>query len=83
LEKEFGPTLTAPDLINPEARTANAILLVDGQKTTPFNFLPDGAWAKQSNSELRKQIIENTKQKYGKPKEEVEKEIRDRAKLLF
>ncbi len=82
LEKEFGPTLTAPDLINPEARTANAILLVDGQKTTPFNFLPS-KWPEGNNQELRRQIIENTKQKYGKPKEEVEKEIRDRAKLLF
>ena len=82
LEKEFGPTLTAPDLINPEARTVNAILLVDGQKTTPFNFLPS-KWPEENNAELRKQIIENTKQKYGKPREEVEKEIRDRAKLLF
>ena len=83
LEKEFGPTLTASDLINPEARTLNAILLVDGQKTTPFNFLPSADWAKESNTDLRRQIIENTKQKYGKPKEEVEQEIRDRAKLLF
>ena len=84
LESEFAPEMSASDLMNPERFTANARVLIDGQKTTPFNMmaqnyddiaLPD--------YELKKQIIENTKRKYGKDKAEVEEEIKDRAKFLF
>jgi hypothetical protein len=82
LEKEFGPTLTASDLMTPERFTCNAILLVDGQKTTPFNISvpPQDP---NTDADFRKQLVEMTKQKYGRPREEIEQEIKDRAKLLF
>jgi len=82
LEKEFGPTFTAQDLMMPERFTFNTIMLVDGQKTTPFNIAPPNL-TPDIDPEFRKELIEMTKQKYGKPREEVEQEIRDRAKLLF
>lgn len=82
LEKEFAPTFSAKDLMTPDKFTCNTVLLVDGQKTTPFNFGPPPP-SSNTNPEMRKELIEMTKQKYGKPKEEVEKEIKDRAKLLF
>ncbi len=86
LEKEFNP-LTVQDIANPEARTYNAILLVDGQRTTPFNInaeFDDFFKIDMKEAEAKKKrIIENSKQRYGKNREEVEREIRDRAKLLF
>ncbi len=93
LEPEFTP-LTIPDIANPEARTFNCIELVDGQRTSPFNvqaYYPDYFKIEDKNhpeymvaaEEKRKRIIENTKMKYGRPKAEVEQDIKDRAKLLF
>lgn len=82
LEKEFGPTLSAQDLMTPERFTFNSIMLVDGQKTTPFN-ISGPPLTSDIDPEFRKFLIEETKRKYGKPKDEIEKEIRDRAKLLF
>ena len=91
LESEFSP-LTIQDIANPEARTYNAILLVDGQRTAPFNIgakfddffeITKDPEKKAMAEEKKKKIIEMSKQKYGKPLEEIEKEIKDRAKLLF
>ena len=90
LEAEFSP-LSVQDIANPEARTYNAILLVDGQRTSPFNisatfprFFDMIKGEKMNEAEAkRKQIIQMTKDKYGTPREEVEKQIKDRAKLLF
>jgi TraM recognition site of TraD and TraG/Type IV secretory system Conjugative DNA transfer len=83
LQKEFQPTLNAADLQNPERFTANTIMLVDGQKTTPFNIKPKPL-SDTKNPELKKQIIEDTKAKYGHPVEEVEKDIKNRVeKFLF
>jgi hypothetical protein len=82
LEKEFGPILTPQDIMNPEARSCNAILLANGQKTAPFNFSVP-AWPEGYNPDKRRLLLDMTKQKYGRNKDEVEKEIRDRAKLLF
>jgi hypothetical protein len=140
LESEFSP-LTVQDIANPEARTFNTIILVDGQRTAPFNvtanysgyrdrtrrtllfknkerekpfplddkstyeecakyaaeigqILPpydyDDYFAIEKDKNLMKRaqdqkllLIEMTKEKYGKPREQVEQEIKDRAKLLF
>lgn len=82
LEKEFGPILTPQDIMNPEARSCNAILLANGQKTQPFNFSVP-AWPDGYNHDKKRMLMDMTKQRYGRDKAEVEKEIRDRAKLLF
>jgi flagellar basal body-associated protein FliL len=83
LEAEFAPEITANDLMNPEVYTINARILVNGQKTPSFNFSPENLISKSIDKEMRKQIIEYTKKKYGRPRAEVEEEIRDRGKLLF
>jgi flagellar basal body-associated protein FliL len=83
LEAEFAPEITANDLMNPEVYTINARILVNGQKTPSFNFSPENLISKSIDKEMRKQIIEYTKKKYGRPRAEVEEEIKDRGKLLF
>jgi hypothetical protein len=83
LVKEYGPTLTSADLQNPERFTCNTILLVDGQKTTPFNLKPPPL-SDTIDIEFKAQIIEETKQKYGSPPEIIEKEIKERVdKFMF
>lgn len=82
LEKDFSPTLSLQDLMNPESFTCNAILLVNGQKTTPFNFR-SSTWPGKADPDMRKRLMEKTKQKYGKPIKEIEEEIKNRSKLLF
>ncbi len=82
LEKEFSPTFSVQDLMTPARFTYNAVLLVDGQKTTPFNIAapaPD----KNISSDNRKRLIDMTKNKYGRDRAEIEKEIKERSKLLF
>jgi hypothetical protein len=83
LESYFSPTLTAEDLMNPEKYTINSRILVDGQMTTPFNFFPENTFSKEIDKQIRLDIIEMTKQKYGKARDLIEQEIRDRGKLLF
>jgi hypothetical protein len=83
LAKEFEPTLTAHDLQDPERFTANSIVLLDGQKTLPFNIAPPPL-NDNIDVDFKNKLIEDSKNKYGKPREEVEKEIKERAnKFLF
>ncbi|GAB4147523.1 MAG: hypothetical protein OHK0017_09320 [Patescibacteria group bacterium] len=83
LEKIFAPQFSTQDLMNPEKYTANIKMLADGQLLTPFNIRPINALSRPIDKDFYNQVIERTKQKYGRPREEIEKEIRDRAKLLF
>jgi len=83
LAKTFAPYLTAADLQKPERYTANSIVMVDGQRTTPFNIAPP-APSKNIDPDLRKKVIQLSTEKYGKTREEVEEEIKERAdKFLF
>lgn len=82
LETEFGPTLTASDIANPKKYTFNAIVMNDGQRDTPLNIF-SMPLSKDVNVEFKKTLINMSKQIYGKPREQVEKEISDRAELLF
>ena len=91
LETEFAP-LTAGDISNPEAYTFNTICLVNGQRTTPFNVKAkyDDYIALENDPELmkkgetqRREILEMVAQKYGRDRLDVEKEIKDRAKIFF
>ena len=82
LESEFAPELTANDLMNPEKFTANARILVNGQKTTPFNLRP-AMMVEGRGLEFKAMMIEKTKAKYGKTPAEIEKEIKERGELPF
>jgi flagellar basal body-associated protein FliL len=83
LVKEFEPTLTASDLMNPERYTANTRILVNGEKTRPFNIAPVDL-SPNTDSEMKKLLLELTKEKYGKSLESIKKDIKDRQeKYLF
>lgn len=78
LEKEFSPVFNQNDIINVEKFTANIKLLIDGTASRPFNMgtilPPDG------NVKMMKALKELSRLKYGRAREEVEAEIKSRAK---
>lgn len=79
LQKEFAPVFSAYDLVNVEQYTAYVKLLIDNTAAKPFNMfvyppLP-------GNKELAAAIKELSRLKYGRPRELVEAEIMERARL--
>ncbi len=74
LEKEFEPTITAQDLVNLPNFNFYIKLMVDGITSQPFlaQTLPPAPAPLQT---FEKEIIERSRQKYGTPQPEVEKEI--------
>lgn len=79
LEKEFQPTFNAYDLINIENRTAYVKLLINGTASKPFN-MATLAPAK-GDPKLAAALKQLSRLKYGRPKEIVEAEIEERARL--
>ncbi len=74
LEKEFLPTFTQEDLVNLGLRQIYLKLMIDSVTSPPFSAttlppikLPENTYVKE--------IIENTRQIYSRPKAVVEKEI--------
>lgn len=76
LVKRFEPTFAVSDILKLDNRNAYVSMLVDGVPVKPFNIrtpdLPEG----------NKEIIESLKElsflKYGRPRDEVEKEVMDK-----
>ena len=79
LQKEFAPVFNAYDLINVEQYTSYLKLLIDNTAAKPFNMLVYGP--QPGNKELAAAIKELSRLKYGRPKEIVEAEIMERARL--
>ena len=77
LEKEFKPTLTSRDLMNPERFTCNARIMLNGQKTTPFNLRVNDL-SKEINKEQSTFIVEQSKLLYGTAIDDVETDIKTR-----
>lgn len=77
LQKAFQPTFTAEDLIKTPNYNAVSTVLVNGFPSSPFNIklLPPLG---KSNPELREAIKQYSASKYGRPKEVVSAEIRQR-----
>ena len=78
LIKEFEPYLKVSDLISIDNFWAYVRLMVEGKTSPPFNittFPP-----KKGNLEQVEFLKERSFQKYGKLKEEVEREIKERLK---
>jgi Helicase HerA, central domain len=82
LEKEFKPTLTARDLMNPERYTCNARIMLNGQKTTPFN-LRVANLSPDTNKEMYSFIVQQSKLLYGTAVEDVENDIKNRIQVGF
>jgi len=81
LEKEYKPQLAAEDLINlPKYHFVNKIT-VDGSQTAPFTgrSLPP-SWVEQN---LKQQIINHSRQKYGAPKATIEDKINRWAESVY
>ncbi|TSC84935.1 MAG: hypothetical protein G01um101413_319 [Parcubacteria group bacterium Gr01-1014_13] len=79
LAKEFAPVFSAYDLVNVEQYTAYAKLLIDNTAAKPFNMLTYPP--RTGNKELAAAIKELSRLKYGRPREIVEAEIAERARL--
>ncbi|MBP7928069.1 hypothetical protein KAZ57_02895, partial [Patescibacteria group bacterium] len=82
LENYFGPTFTSKDISNLPIGNAYMRLLVDGHPTPPFSAnLPWDVISTnvEKSKDVASKIIENSRMKYGKPVEDVEAYINDRA----
>ena len=76
LEKQFHPVFSANDIMNLENYHAYIRILAHGTPTKPFNIkaLPPSEGAREQIEELKQMSY----QKYGVPREEVEKVILDK-----
>lgn len=80
LEKQFAPTFSASDLMNIDNRNAYLRLLVGGKPAKPFNIeVPPPPKGDVDRVEALKDM---SYQKYGKPREEVERLVLEKYKIL-
>ncbi|WKZ29455.1 MAG: type IV secretion system DNA-binding domain-containing protein [Patescibacteria group bacterium] len=80
LGKEFAPVFTPFDLVNVEAYTANTKLLIDNTASRPFNMAMGPL--RKPDTRLTAAIKQLSRLKYGRDREIVEAEIRERLRLL-
>jgi hypothetical protein len=78
IEKEFQPVFSPYDLINVEAFACNAKILIDNTASRPFTIKPIMPSA-EKGSELPDMIRELSRYKYGRKRQLVEAEIRERS----
>lgn len=81
LAKEFAPVFTAHDVINLELFNAYAKLLINNTPSRPFNFKTIAP--QKGNLALSQKYKELSRLKYGRPREEIEKEILQRSKMFI
>jgi transposase len=76
LEQQFAPTFSANDLMNTPNWNANVRVLASGTPTPPFSLaaMPPA----ETDHDRVAALIENSYLRYGKPREEIEEEIRVR-----
>lgn len=79
LAKQYAPVFNEFDLINIEKFQNYIRLMIDDEIARPFNSM--NLPIAQPNPEVAHTVVENSRQKYGKPKQEVEAEILRRAQL--
>jgi type IV secretory pathway TraG/TraD family ATPase VirD4 len=76
LVRQFEPTFTASDIMNIENHNAYARLLSNGTPTSPFSFRT--MRPEDTDTEYARQVIEYSSLKYGRPRAEIDAEIRAR-----
>ena len=84
LQREFQPVFTETDLINVERFHAYMKTIVDNEPVPPFSvdLTKDmKKWKAGANEKVAKAVIELSRLKYGRPKELVEAEVSQRARL--
>lgn len=74
LEKEFAPEFTAEDIVNLGKRQIYLKLMIDGVASRAFSAMTMDT-PKPLEQSLREQIIDASRARYAKPREEVEQAI--------
>jgi len=79
MKNKFEPVFSPQDLMNIDNFNAYVSLLINGQTSRPFNIRIETERVFGAGSpETAKSLMELSKLKYGRPREEVEEEIRGR-----
>ncbi len=76
MEKQFSPVFKAHDLLNIDNLNAYVKILVQGQVQRPFNIKV--SWSEPGSAETRRAAIDLSRLKYGRPREDVEAEIKNK-----
>jgi hypothetical protein len=79
--KEFRPVFSEYDLVNVEAFTCNAKILIDNTASRPFNMHPIMP-TEPPDPELMELIKELSRYKYGRRRQLIEAEIQERASAI-
>ena len=83
LLKQFAPVFSENDLINVDNFNAFVKLMIEGQVSKPFSFATYPPKEKPADAEQRVAAIrEYSRNRYGRDREIVEKELRDRVGYL-
>jgi len=80
LVKEYAPVFSEYDLVNVEAFTCNAKILIDNTASRPFNMKPVMP-PRPENKDLANTIRELSRYTYGRKRELVEAEITERRSM--
>lgn len=81
LEKQFTPTFTSSDIINLNNYNAYVKLLVDGEPQKPFNittYPPE-----KGDLNIKESLKNMASEKYGRNKEEIEREVNAKFSSLI
>lgn len=76
LEKEYAPVFTAEDMVSLGFTQIYLKLMIDGIASHPFSAVTLGPIAPQKRS-LREEVIRSSRELYGQPRAQVEKNIAD------
>jgi hypothetical protein len=80
IEKEFAPVFTHEDLISVDKFHAYVKLLIDGVASKPFS-MKTVKFSQNTDVQTAKMIRESARNRYGRDRGIVEKEIAERAKI--
>ena len=84
MKNKFEPIFSPQDLMNIDNLNAYANLLINGQTSRPFNIKLDttGVFGAGS-SEIGENVKQISRLKYGRPRDEIEKEIQERVATVL
>ena len=84
LKNKFEPVFSPQDLINIDNLNACVNLLINGQTARPFNIkLITDMVFNAGSTENGETIKQMSRLKYGRPREEVEREIQERVAAVI
>ncbi|MEO8087319.1 MAG: TraM recognition domain-containing protein [Bacteroidota bacterium] len=76
LVKEFSPTFNESDLVHLPKYSMYLKLMIDGATSKPFSAITKAT--KAINNSFKQEVINTSRKKYGRSRDEVEKEFADR-----